>query len=374
MKNNMPAQGWSAPGGKKIWIPIIVVIIIVVAVAVFYKPAPKETIKIGAILPLTGELASLGQGAKNGALLAFQELTADQQKKVQLLFEDDQFDPKNTISAFNKLISMDKVNVVICLASGPCNAIAPLAEEQQIPLIALASDPKIQKDKNFVVRLEIAPSEEAKILLDYIETKNYKSLASVVALQDGILAGYDNLLKDTGYSAIEVISEKVKPDEKDYRTVITKIISKQPDVIFVGLLPGFAGDFGKQARTLGYKGDFIGLNFLEGDETLLSAQGTLDGIIFTTRKEPRGWFIDAYKKQYGETFGPTSAGLYDSMMLIAKGVDTGKTSNLEIAKYLNAIKDYSGALGVFSSTDTHEFALPIMLKTIKNGKFVPYGE
>lgn len=358
----------------QIVIGIIVIVFIIVLVAVFYKPAPKGMINIGAILPLTGELASLGQSAKNGALLAFQELTADQQKKVQLLFEDDQFDPKNTISAFNKLISIDKVNVVICLASGPCNAIAPLAEEQQIPLIALASDPKIQKDKNFVVRLEIAPSEEARILSDYIKSKNYKSLASVVALQDGILAGYDDLLKDTRYSAIEVISEKVKPDEKDYRTIITKIISKQPDVIFVGLLPGFAGDFGKQARTLGYRGDFIGLNFLEGDETLLSSQGTLDGIVFTTRKEPQGWFADAYEKTYGKTLGPASAGLYDSVMLIAKGVDAGKTSNIEIAKYLNAIKDYSGALGVFSSTDTHEFTLPLMFKTIKNGQFVPYEE
>lgn len=358
----------------KIIIGIIVAIIVIGGIWYSLTRQPKEegVIKIGAILPLTGELASLGQSGKNGALLAFQNLTSEQQKKIQLLFEDDQFDPKNTISAFNKLISIDKVDVLICLASGPCNAIAPLAEGQKVPLIAIASDPKIQKDKNFVVRLEIAPSEEVKVLINYIESKKYKRLASIVALQDGILASYDYLLKDERYSAIEVFSEKVKPDEKDYRTIIAKIISEKPDVILVGLLPGFAGDFGKQARTLGYEGDFIGLNFLEGDETLSSAQGTLDGIVFTTRKEPQGWFTDLYKRAYGETLGPASPGLYDSIMLIARGLDKGKISNVEIAGYLNSIKDYKGALGVFSSTNTHEFTLPIMLKTVKNGKFMPY--
>ena len=80
-----------------------------------------------------------------------------------MVFEDDGFQPKNTVSAFNKLVNTDGADVIICFASGPCNAIAPIADQKQIPLIAVASAP-VQKDREFVVRLEISTVEEAKKL------------------------------------------------------------------------------------------------------------------------------------------------------------------------------------------------------------------
>lgn len=193
-------------------------------------------------------------------------------------------------------MDLNKVDGVLCIVSGPCNAIAPLAEEKKVPLIAVASDPKIQKDKNFVFRLEIAPSEEAKALASFVEKKSYKRIASIVAQQDGIQAGYTALSqRDPGFIQKEVAKESVTPQEKDFRTVITKLMSNNPDVIFLGLLPGMAGEFGKQARELGYTGDFIGLNFIEGEETLVSAQGKLDGIIYTQAQDPQGWFSEKYQ-------------------------------------------------------------------------------
>jgi len=334
----------------------------------------NEPIKIGVIAPLSGDLASLGQGVKNGAMLSYGDLTKSQKEKIELLFEDDQFNPKNTVTAFNKLVDIDKAEVIICLASGPCNAIAPLAEEKKIPLIAIASDPKIQKNKDFVVRLEIAPSQEAKILLGHIKEKKYKKIASVVALQDGTQAGYSQLSKDPMYSSNEVFSEFVNPDEKDFRTVLTKILEKNPEVIFVGLLPGQAGDFGKQAKELGYKGEFIGLNFLEGEETLSAAKGSLEGMVYTNAKDPQNWFSEEYKKEYEKSPGPGSAHIYDSVKLISNSIESGKTSNIEIVPYLSSIRNYSGALGTFSSTGSHEFTIPVELKTIRNNEFVRYED
>lgn len=332
----------------------------------------NEPIKVGIILPLSGDLASLGQGVKNGAMLSYEDLTKSQKEKIELLFEDDQFNPKNTVTAFNKLVDIDKANVVICLASTSCNAIAPLAEENKIPLIAIASDPKIQKGKEFVVRLEIAPAQEAKNLLSYVKEKDYKKIASVVALQDGVKAGYSQLSKDPIYSSNEVFSEFVNPDEKDFRTVLAKILEKNPDVIFVGLLPGQAGEFGVQAKELGYEGEFIGLNFLEGEETLSAAKGSLEGMVYTNAKDPQNWFSEEYKKEYEKSPGPGSAHIYDSVKLISNSIESGKTSNIEIAQYLSSIRNYSGALGTFSSTESHEFTIPVELKTIRNNEFVNY--
>ena len=140
---------------KKIIVGIVAVILIVVGISYFCKnsnqPASsKEPIKIGVIAPLSGEVASLGENAKNGATLAYDELSENVRQKIQLIFEDDGFQPKNTVSAFNKLVDIDGADVIICFASGPCSSISPLADKKQIPLIAVASA-SVQKDREFLI-------------------------------------------------------------------------------------------------------------------------------------------------------------------------------------------------------------------------------
>lgn len=328
--------------------------------------------KVGVILPLSGELASLGESCKNSINLSYGKLSFGQQQKIKLIFEDDQFDPKNTVAAFQKLTEIDQVNLVICFTSGPCGAIAPIAEEKQIPLIAIASNPKIQENKNFIVRLEIAPSQEAKLLLTHLKEKQYQRIASIITLQDGIQAGYTEMKKDAYFQQKEIASETVAPNLKDFHSVIAKLLNSQPAVIFVGLLPGSAGDFARQAKELGYAGKYVGLNFLEGEETLIAAKGALDGIIYTNAQDPEDWFNQVYLKTYKKEKGPGAAHIYDALQLIALGLRRGEVTNQQMTKYLNSIRDYHGALGVFSSTATHEFTLPVILKTISQNEFSSY--
>jgi len=357
---------------------IIIIIAVVVVSGIWYlttqKPAEKEMIKIGVILPLSGPVASLGENARNGIELAYKDLFDQEKQKISLVFEDDQFDPKLTVSAFNKLVDIDKVTAVVCFASNPCAAVAPLADEKLVPLIAIASAP-VQLNRSWVFRLEISTQFEAEKLLQYIKSKNYTHIGSVVALQDGIQSGYKALKSDMFFSGKEVASETVKPDEKDYRTVITKILTKKPDLIFVGLLPGVAGDFSKQARTLEYKGDFVAFNFIEGEETLTAANNTLEGLIYTQAADPQGWFADKYKSMYNKAYGIGAAHAYDAITLIAESIN-GKSGDPKqiIRNSLNIVVDHSGALGIFSATGSHEFTIPLVLKTIKGNQFVKFSE
>ena len=357
------------------WIVGIVVIAAIIVGIYFVSNGTSklstQTLKVGVILPLTGEVASLGENAKNGANLAYDELSGDLKQKIQLVFEDDNFQPKNTVSAFNKLVENDGANIIICFTSAPCSAVAPIADRNKIPLIAVASTP-VQKDRNFVVRLEISTTEEAKKLAQFIKEKGYSKIASIVAVQDGIQAGYGTLSNNSDFAAKEVASESVKPDGKDFRTIIAKLKGKNPDLIFVGLLPGMAGEFGKQARELGYEGDFVGFNFIEGEETLVAAQGSLDGIVYTQAADPEDWFAKKYKQVYNKSIGPGSAHFYDAITIIASGVEKDITASTEINQYLNRIKDFRGALGEYSSTKSHEFTLPLVLRTIRDNKFVTY--
>lgn len=357
---------------QKIWAGVVAFIVILVGWRVYQRSKITSTFKIGAILPLTGDLASLGEAAKNATLLAYADLSAAEKDHVELLFGDDHFDPKATITIFNKLVGVDGAKAIICLTSGPCAAVAPLAEQYQIPLIAIASNPKIQKDKKFVFRLEIAPSQEAEVLSNYINSKNLNRIASIVAVHDGVQAAYGAIHSRPSFSGKEVDNEAIAPDQKDFRTVITKMLSKKPDVILVGLLPGMSGEFGRQARALGYGGDFIGFNFLEGQETLVAARGTLDGIVYTNAKNPQDWFAQKYFAAYHVAYSEGAPHAFDAVSLILKAYEAGKTTNVTLADYLGSIKSYDGALGIFDSTGGHEFTIPVGLKTIRGNSFVAY--
>jgi len=355
---------------KKVIIILIVAVIIVGGYFLAHNPGTDrgKPYTIGVILPLSGDLASLGEAAKKSAELAERDLPGGMREQLSVIFEDDRFDPKTTISAFNKLVGTNKADAIICFGSGPCSAVAPLADKQSIPLIAIASA-LVQKDKDFVVRLELNTVEEAKRLLIYIEERNYQRIASIIAVQEGIQSSYTALADDTDFTTREIASESVAPDLKDFRTPIAKILATKPDVILVGLLPGRAGEFGKQVRTLGYTGDLVGFNFIEGEETLVAAQGNLDGIVYTQVADPQNWFAEQYETAYHQSIGPGSAHIYDAITLIARAVAQSKYEPDEIISFLTSVKNFSGALGTYSSTDTHEFTLPIILKTIQNGQF-----
>ena len=353
----------------------MLVIVVYGGVKLFGTKSEKisETIKIGIILPLSGDVASLGENAHNGGALALNEMSSAIKDRLELIFEDDKFDAKNTVSAFNKLVDVDKVGIVIFFASTPCGAVAPLADQKEIPLIAVASAP-VQKNRIHVVRLELSTTEEGRVMAQYIRTKNYQRIGSIVAVQDGIQSAYSSLIADNVVVAKEVVKESINPIERDFRSSLSKILYAHPDVMIVGLLPGSAGVFAKQARELGYKGDFVGFNFIEGDETLQAAGGAIDGIVYTQASDPAQNFIDKYQTAYGKSFGPGSAHLYDAVKIIATAVERGSVNDTDLMAYLKSVKDFSGALGIYSSIGNGEFSIPVILKTVKNGQFIKYEE
>src|SRR3972149_11200504 len=110
------------------WIGLIIMLAVV---ALFYflqqKNAP-EVIKIGVIQPLTGELANFGKTVVNGIQLAVDDYKDSVTEKIQLIIEDSKGEPNSSVSAFNKLMSIDKVKFVIGdLTSSSTLAIAPIA-------------------------------------------------------------------------------------------------------------------------------------------------------------------------------------------------------------------------------------------------------
>ena len=121
----------------------IIIISLLLIYGCSYKNVNSNTknIKIGLILPLTGDIAKFGEGMLNAAELA----RNDSDKNVTLIVEDDKScDQKESVTAINKLILVDKVKAVVgSVCSHSMLAISPIAENNHIILISPSATSQI---------------------------------------------------------------------------------------------------------------------------------------------------------------------------------------------------------------------------------------
>src|ERR1700744_4436963 len=75
----------------------------------------KETIKIGIVLPLTGNMAQTGEMGRKGALMCINERASSAKFDYKLIFEDDEFVFSRTAMAIKKLKNFDHADVIVTM-------------------------------------------------------------------------------------------------------------------------------------------------------------------------------------------------------------------------------------------------------------------
>ena len=208
-----------------------------------------QKFKVGFIGDLSGIGKLYGEACKNGFLMGLDSID---RSKIEVIFEDDHFETSKTVSAINKLIDFDKVNLVTVLASGPSNAVASIAESKKIPLLAWASDTKVSKGRNFVIRSYVSGQVEAETIAKHLATLNYPRIAFISVMSDYGMSVLGGLEKEILNSKI-VLSDFYDPQLKDFGPFILKSKKQKVNALGVCLNPGQVGLFARQARNLKQK-------------------------------------------------------------------------------------------------------------------------
>ena len=353
---------------KKIIIGIVAIILIIVGISYFSKnpsqPISKEPIKIGVILPLSGDAAFIGEAAKNSAILA-KESFGKTEKTYELIFEDDQADSKKTVSAFRKLVDVDKIRAVGTGFAGPGNAIAPLAQKEKIVHFSIASDLSIAKDKPFVFNHWIKPENEASVYIKEAKKQGLKKIAMIASNQQGIIAVRDALLKED--PAIFILKDELfNPLEKDFRTTIIKAKNEGADAFVLMLLPGQLTSAVKQIKEMKIN---VPLTSVESFEYDPEALPLLEGEWSVTSADPAESFTASYKEKYNGLPQPGSAYAYDVIRILMTAFEKEET-NEGVAKTISELKDFSGVTGTLSVDSDGNINSKAVVKKIINGKFV----
>ncbi len=233
----------------------------------------SRKLKVGVIAPFSGSAHIYGDAVKNGINMALEKLKSPQ---IEVIFEDDQFSASKTVTAFRKLVEEDKVDLVLSVASTPSNAVAPIAEQFGVPLIAWASDRKVSHNRKFVIRSYMSGYEEGKTIADEAKRRALTSVATVISANDyteSVLEGFlANFPKDQ-----LVLNQEFLPETDDFRSFVAKARSANVKAFFVCLNPGGTATFAKQAREHGLQASFFGCENLHDLDVIRNSNGALVG-------------------------------------------------------------------------------------------------
>jgi branched-chain amino acid transport system substrate-binding protein len=218
----------------KIIVGIIVAIIVIGGIwyGVSKKPTTpttNEPIKIGAILPLTGDFAEYGNDELSALELFVEEWNSKNDRNIKLLVEDNRTDPKEAISALNRLL-LENPKAFLTLGSSISLSLQPIITEKQIPTLTVAANSDTAK--GFMIQNNVTSDDYVNLIAEEILAKNVKKVGLILRNDDFGKALGESLVGKIK-NKVEIAEELVSPDESDFRTPITKIKSKNPDVVFV---------------------------------------------------------------------------------------------------------------------------------------------
>ena len=344
-----------------------------VALALSAAAYAEEPYRLAVIAPLSGEYASLGAFLRNGIQLALSRRAPADLARIEVLYEDDQLDPKRSLTAYRRLVDTQGARAVIVFGSAVAHALSPLAEKEGVLLIAIAaSDPKIALGKQWSFIHWIAPEEEARVMVEEIKRRGYRRLGLLRQEQEGILAWnghFQELLRSQDLARRVALEESHAMDVRDFKLFIAKAKAADVDGVCVTVFPGALSAFAKQARDLGLRAGIFGAESFEDWSEVRAAEGALQGAWYAYADDASESFQSAYRRSYGEPPGYGASNAFDVANILLDALALRGVGNLELRNALSGLKNYCGACGCYSATGDHRFTLPVILKRVTPAGF-----
>lgn len=364
-------------GSKTDWLLALTVIILIILGAWYFStqpatPAQTGPVKIGVILPLTGDLAMFGTKIKNGIELASAGFPKD---KVEFIYEDTpKADNQGALTAYQKLTSVDKVQVIIGpFGPEPLMAIAPAPVDGAKPLVfgVTLCDPRFQQYPNVFCTYP-GLRDGIKSALPELKALGVKKIYLFTVkseLGDTVETALREFSQADGYQVVGSTKIVASGQEKDFRTDILKLKQLKPDAVYSVMTPNEGLVFVKQLYGMQYQGKhFAGLDVSE--EVLRQIGSAAEGLYLPGQmaKLDNKEFIDQYKRVYGDEPDLYSALGQSTTELILVSLQQANWQTANLATTVINKTDAKTAIKGFLFNPDRTVYIPQVVLQFKSGK------
>jgi len=288
-------------------------------------PKVNKVVNVALNIPLTGPFGIYGQSIRDGALLALDDLSAqDSNIKLNLDFQDNLGQPKTAVSVFQQQM-LGKPDIYVSGVKPQTMAIFDLVLKKKLPYFVWIFDAFIVEKHQTVFRTWVNYKYEPKKYMQYIAYKNAKRVAIACVNMPHSKEEFEKILiPELKAKGIKTYMEIYNWDTTDYRSIITKLHYDKPDLY---ILNGFQENLvglvmALRDYNLVKNGNVIGTYDLLDAAKVLNKK-YLEGLrviapaFIIERPSKYEEWAERFKKKYNREPLYTDAYSYEMVMIIA---------------------------------------------------------
>ncbi|MES2201716.1 MAG: ABC transporter substrate-binding protein [candidate division FCPU426 bacterium] len=339
---------------------------------------PENEIRIGEFGSMTGLTSTFGTATHEGIQLAVDEVNAAggiNGKLVKLVSEDDRGKPEEAATVVEKLITRDHVHALLGeVASSNSLAAAPIAQRHKIPMISPSStNPKVTAQGDYIFRVCFIDPFQGKVMAKFAsETLHAKTAAILRDKSSDYSVGLADVFarEFSGMGGKILIDQAYQSKDVDFKSQLTTIRQKKPDVLFV---PGYYSEVGliaKQARDGGLQAPLLGGDGWESPELYAIGGKAIEGSYFSNHCAPDAKikqvmdFAEKHRAKYKKEPGALTVLGYDAAGVLFDAIRHAPSlKGPDLRAAIAATKDYQGVSGAISlDADRNAVKSAVVLK------------
>lgn len=345
---------------------------------------PTQVINVGALYPLTGQLAAFGDEYKRGIDLKLDEINAGLAKdklKLQMFYEDSQGNANVGLPGFTKLVTVNKTPVVLIAGGSPVVLVTlPAAEEQGVLVMQTgANSPKLVGASKNLINVAPTGTIEAQTMLAYANKQMGAKKLALIAIKNDFgvpLADFSSTYwKSTG--AEVVAYEQYEATAADFGSLVAKVRTAKPDAIYLATAGTTVPILIKQIREAGITAPMLSHTGVETRD-LIEVGGAANKDLYWTSihfdpADPESApFVNAYKAKYQRDPLIGAAVQVDALAVIAQAAQSlkkqGKAlSGVNLRDEMLKVKTYGGYTGKMTFPADGNTIRPLDIRTVKDG-------
>jgi ABC-type branched-subunit amino acid transport system substrate-binding protein len=325
----------------------------------------RSTIKIGAIVPLEGQSASLGQSFLKAVRVSIDTL-GDTKHDYKLVVEDGGMTPEEGKAAARRLVEEHKAAAIVGGISATGQLVAPVATEAKLPHICVCSIPTIGDGQYNFTNIPLA-ADEAETWVAEAKSRGLRTIAILAQQYPSIDGHVDGLKAAAEKAGMKVVYEYRFP--KGITAFLKPMMAagaKKPDVYFVsGYEPSLTA-LGKQIQVAekvhGKDLEVASIVAISISQELR----TFEGAWYTDSDLANDRVLAQFEKAYpsSEFITHMMPYAYDSVRMLVNGFESG-----DVVNYLRNLTNYDGSAGpITRKAGSGNFRSKPVVWVVKNGR------
>lgn len=338
---------------KVIWIVLIVIVVILVILGVKSKGSEQISsapIRIGAALSLTGMASQDGEAIKNGLEMARTDLK-NKGVNVEIVYQDDKTEPKDTVSAINALGAMGVDAIIGPTWSYLADSGVPVGDRLKKVMIMPANTSEYVNAKSPYAFFTTNKVEFlAKPLADWMKSKNKKGIAIIRnqgSWYEVVEKAVESAAKDAGVKVVYKENIPYGAAQSSMATILTKVKAANPDLIFTEIDEDLGlTTFFNKSQQLKINADIVSVTTALGRVVSNGNIVLNPGIeLHLVAPKTSADFNIKYKSVYGTDAKPYADRSYDSLMLLIEAMQN--KGDMPLNEYLRNKTNYKGYIGSY---------------------------